>query len=66
MNVKYLADTDEFVVDSSGRRYRLSYFEHKYVLEEIVPPCSDLEYVKDFESLGEALEALMHAEMEET
>lgn len=66
MNVKYLADTDEFVVDSSGRRYRLSYFERKYVLEEIVPPCSDLEYVKDFESLGEALETLVRTEMEES
>ena len=64
MNVKYLSDTDEFLVDSAGRRYRLSYFQAQYLLEEIEPPCNDLRYVQDFKSLGEALESILRNEIE--
>ena len=65
MNVKYLPDMKEFIIDSGGRRYRASLFQHKYLLEEIVPPCNDLRFCTECKTLGAVLEILMRMEMEE-
>lgn len=65
MKVRYIPDCKEWIVDSDEHRYRIGRFERRFILEKIILPCHDLEYIADFTTLGGALEAVMRDEMRE-
>lgn len=66
MTAKYISDYKEWLVNSIGRRYIISRSNNVFILEEIEPPCNDLKYISEFNTLGDALEAVMRDEMHES
>lgn len=64
MRVRYLADVKEYMIESQDRRYVIERcnHNHKFILEKIEWPCNDLSYIGEFNTLGEALEAVMRNE----
>lgn len=58
MIVYFIPKYREWLINSKGKRYRISWSNNLYILEEFELPCNDLKYIAKFNTLEDALQIL--------